>query len=218
MWVLEARANAEKITYPVVWEEVKDASNVIDYDIRSEETKDVSAEINANNQTTTGMATVIPWINAPKLIETTSIISKKDIWYIAATVVFRSREMTYSWESSPFVPDTITDEEWAYKFYIDGEFLYIPADWWYQLDITRPQFVYATGNSSYWITTLECREWTIATDTWDSQSTWRHTSTETVKLTKWNWLHWYWTIVWNWTGTKHASINIHIKRIWDIWW
>ena len=38
--------------------------NVIDYDIENEETKDTSAVINANNQTTTGMANVIPWINA----------------------------------------------------------------------------------------------------------------------------------------------------------
>jgi hypothetical protein len=33
---------------------------VIDYNINEEQTKDVSATINANNQTTTGMATVIP--------------------------------------------------------------------------------------------------------------------------------------------------------------
>ena len=82
MWVLEARKDAEKVWYPIVWEENKDASNVIDYDIRPEQTKDTSAEINANNQTTTGMATVIPWINAPKLIEKTSIISEPEIWYI----------------------------------------------------------------------------------------------------------------------------------------
>lgn len=71
--VLEARKDAEKVWYQVVWEEIKDADNVIDYNIMSEETKDTSAEINANNQTTTGMATVIPWINAPQLLYDTSI-------------------------------------------------------------------------------------------------------------------------------------------------
>jgi hypothetical protein len=80
--VLEARADADKVWYPVVWEKTKDADNVIDYDIREEQTKDVTAEINANNQTTTGMATVIPWVNAPKLIESTSIISNPSVWYI----------------------------------------------------------------------------------------------------------------------------------------
>jgi len=65
---------AEEIWFNYVWEERKDPSNVIDYNINSEQTKDLFAEINANNQTTTGMATVIPWINEPKLIAKTSII------------------------------------------------------------------------------------------------------------------------------------------------
>lgn len=73
MWVLEAWQDAEKVWYPVVWEEKKDPSNVVDYDIHEEITKDASNVINANNDTTTGMATVIPWINAPKLKEETSI-------------------------------------------------------------------------------------------------------------------------------------------------
>ena len=77
--MLEARKDAETIWYQVVWEETKYASNVIDYNINKEQTKDLSAEINANNQTTTGMANVIPWINAPKLIAETSIIW--DLWW-----------------------------------------------------------------------------------------------------------------------------------------
>lgn len=74
MWVLEAWKDAEKVWFPVVWETEKDASNVVDYNIHEEITKDASSVINANNDTTTGMATVIPWINAPKLIASTSII------------------------------------------------------------------------------------------------------------------------------------------------
>lgn len=74
MWVLEARKNAEKISFPIIWEEKKEPSNVVDYDIHDEITKDTSSVINANNDTTTGIANVIPWINAPKLIASTSII------------------------------------------------------------------------------------------------------------------------------------------------
>ena len=95
MWVLEARYKAEKVWFPVVWEEKKDASNVIDYDIRDEITKDTSAEINSNNQTTTGMATVIPWVNAPKLLENTSIIKEKTsslVWVISVVDQYTEHE------------------------------------------------------------------------------------------------------------------------------
>ena len=71
--VLEAREKAEEVGYSLVWQETKEASNAVDYNINEEITKDASAVENANNQTTTGMATVIPWINAPKLIASTSI-------------------------------------------------------------------------------------------------------------------------------------------------
>ena len=70
---------AEQIWYNIVWEPKKDANNVIDYNIREEQTKDAFAEKNANNQTTTGMANVIPWVNAPKLLSNTSVIWTKII-------------------------------------------------------------------------------------------------------------------------------------------
>ena len=79
MWVLDAWQDAEKVWFPIIWEERKEPSNVVDYDIHGEITKDTSSVINANNDTTTGMANVIPWINAPKLIATTSIIW--DLWW-----------------------------------------------------------------------------------------------------------------------------------------
>ena len=66
-----------EIWYNIVWEPVKDADYVIDYNIREEQTKDAFAEKNANNQTTTGMANVIPWVNSPKLLLDTSIIWTK---------------------------------------------------------------------------------------------------------------------------------------------
>ena len=97
MWVLEARNDAEKVWYQYVWEETKDASNVVDYDIREEITKDASAVINANNQTTTGMANVIPWVNAPKLIAETSIIW--DMW-------------GWGWGAIVEISDYLSVDEW----------------------------------------------------------------------------------------------------------
>lgn len=73
MWVLDARYKAEKVWYSLIWEKAKEDPNVIDYNINEEITKDTSAVLNANNDTTTGMATVIPWVNAPKIIAETSI-------------------------------------------------------------------------------------------------------------------------------------------------
>lgn len=72
---------AEEVGYSVVWEEEKNASNVIDYNIRKEQTKDTFAVENMNNQTTTGMATQIPWINEPKLIWKTSVIWSSWWWW-----------------------------------------------------------------------------------------------------------------------------------------
>jgi hypothetical protein len=77
--VLEARENAKSVWFPIVWENEKDASNVINYNINEEITKDKTAVINANNDTTTGMAWVVPWINSPKLIAKTSILW--DLWW-----------------------------------------------------------------------------------------------------------------------------------------
>ena len=72
---------AEEIWYSIVWEKQKQQSNVVDYNIREEQTKDTFNVDNANNQTTTGMANVIPWINAPKLIASTSIIGGAGGWW-----------------------------------------------------------------------------------------------------------------------------------------
>lgn len=75
MWVLDWRKNADSVWYDIIWEEKKEPSDVIEYNINDEQTKDAFAKTNANNDTTTGMANVVPWVNAPKLLEDTSIIS-----------------------------------------------------------------------------------------------------------------------------------------------
>lgn len=107
--VLEAREKAEEVGYSLVWQETKEASNVVDYNINKEQTKDISYEINANNQTTTGMATVIPWINAPKLIYNTSILGGAYVNYdnltLTATHWFPKNDINYF--------DIVTINEWS---------------------------------------------------------------------------------------------------------
>lgn len=126
---------AEEIWFNYVWEEKKDASNVIDYNINSEQTKDLFAEINANNQTTTGMATVIPWINAPKLRAATSIVGWAGGWAIQYAEIALSYngtitqnnyenfdDMTITWDSfvsiDPNYSNRILIEPWVYFAYV----------------------------------------------------------------------------------------------------
>ena len=202
MWVLEAWKDAEKVWYPVVWEEVKDASNVIDYNIRPEQTKDMSAEINANNQTTTGMATVIPWVNAPKLIAKTSIVwipEQEGSFY--GTAEWR---ITISWiYASPssysdyYVSDSaaILSQDWAYKFTTDWKWIVFPLSWWYQIKIRY----YTTW---YWSITRydDIYVWNtlIASHSWDWD-----TQTYTVNAKKWDTL-WLRTRIYNWTWYEYT--------------
>jgi hypothetical protein len=131
MWVLEARKDAEKVWYPVVWEEIKDASNVVDYDIRDEETKDTSAMINSNNQTTTGMATVIPWVNAPKLIASTSVI-----WYETNTSASISGSASGDWWVLKQYTNFTYNSKWNLDYWSSNNSLTIPSDWEYKIEMT----------------------------------------------------------------------------------
>lgn len=151
--VLEARYKAEKIWYPVVWEPQKESSDVIDYDIRWEITKDASAVFNANNNTTTGMATVIPWINAEKLIERTSIYKRPNpVWWVELS---SSILLTRPDDDSKRIRSwTITKSYWNIAFKnvvwdrIQWSWFEIPESWWYQLYI-----LYAHGWSTYQLKT-----------------------------------------------------------------
>ena len=107
--VLEARKDAETVWYSLVWEEQKEASNVVDYNINEEITKDASAVENANNQTTTGMATVVPWINAPKLIASTSIIW----WSSGGAHIVEISDYLSTDERQPVV-----ERVWAWEFVV----------------------------------------------------------------------------------------------------
>lgn len=143
MWVLDARANAEKITYPVIWEETKDASNVIDYNINEEITTNASSVFNANNDTTTGLATVIPWVNAPKLIQSTSIYQNTDSLSWGASLSWQIN-LIYPWDTSWNMRSwTISDTYWNIVFNIKSDdtlwnWLVIPVSWWYEISATYP--------------------------------------------------------------------------------
>lgn len=127
MWVLDARKDAEKVWFPIVWETQKDPSNVVDYDIHWEITIDTSSVFNQNNDTTTWMATVIPWINAPKLIASTSIYGIK--WADPSTVII---EWTSNWH--PLWNFTYVSTVWNYWDATNQ--LTIPEKWTYSIDFT----------------------------------------------------------------------------------
>lgn len=154
MWVLEARKDAEKVWFPIVWEDIKETSNVIDYDIHDEITINNSSVLNANNDTTTGIANVIPWVNAPKLKLSTSIYVDKleipTVWQI----------LQWTWwllyrpdDSSSTTRNMTTIDSWGTKQleYYDSpdwvlySWMKIPVEWTYQIDVTYPH-----GSSTYW--------------------------------------------------------------------
>jgi len=215
MWVLEARKDAEKIWYPVVWEEIKDASNVIDYDIRDEETKDTSATINANNQTTTGMATVIPWINAPKLIESTSIISAPRPWYIQATFNWNWDAAQRPWWQETIWNYVVSGEVWEPQYTVTWTKITIPAEWVYQIDITYPEDwsfhyrvtrIYDTNSSGRFVT-----------HTGTTGSLHRDTETVTHEFKKHAKLYaiveYYYN--WSWTGAaRNPQLTMTVTRLW----
>ena len=164
--VLEARYKAEEVWYSLVWEEQKEASNVVDYNINEEITKDASATENANNQTTTGMATVVPWINAPKLLAKTSIIW--DSWW--KNVVEISDYLSVD-EWQP-----VADRVWAGEFVIvrtkfvawsNYQYYYfipfVDVNWTLRFHAIRPWFHWFMINLRYTWTTIT----SITTSDWD---------------------------------------------------
>ena len=166
--MLEARKKAEKVWYQVVWEEAKDASNVIDYSINEEITKDKSAEQNANNQTTTGMANVIPWVNAPKLIAKTSIIWDLwwgwwEVWFKAKIIQFTS---SYSLTDAQAILEAYLDWYWVIPVMnlSDVAFRYYYP--WY-MHYSRLVFVF---NWEWWVRTELKITYSWTTATWFSET------------------------------------------------
>lgn len=137
---------AEEIWYPVVWEEIKNASNVIDYNINQEQTKDASSITNANNQTTTWLATVVPWINAPKLKSETSIIW----WWGGVRSTTATCSMSSTVQANEYTQfDTVT-LSWATGISNSGWYLTFSNKWTYLISIFyNSNNVNSTNNSLY---------------------------------------------------------------------
>lgn len=172
---------AAEIWYPVVWQEIKDPSNVIDYNINQEQTKDASSITNANNQTTTWLATVVPWINAPKLKAETSII-----WWWASktTLSTASCSMSSMMQANEYTRfDTIT-LSWTWNMYEDDGDLYIASGWLYFITVSwnsnnanstdNALFLRKNHNGSFsyicnlsWLTKADTRSCAAELDAWD---------------------------------------------------
>ena len=149
--MLEAWENADKIWYQYIWEEIREPSNIVEYNINKEITKDASNVINANNDTTTWMATLIYWVNAPKLLEKTSVYRNTVIQW-QSTLVFTHTLYRDGDNALPIRTATITKNYWNITFEnkkIEVESLgwntterynwvVVPFTWEYQLEITFP--------------------------------------------------------------------------------
>ena len=231
MWVLEARENAEKIWFPVVWETTKDSSDVVDYNIREEQTIEQSSVFDANNNTTTGMATVIPWVNAPKLLESTSIynnvpnktaqaiVNGSGSWFVEAV-----------WDIKYWLlrPLSISEQQWWYTYIIWEYFnwvinvpeaaILIPASWIYLLKVTY----YSSVNSLYRYYDLYNNLTLIKTfrnDSYYSQ-TWSAYPTEElyISATKGDklaiYFHFYTDVSgWVWTNVWYSA-SVDITKVW----
>jgi hypothetical protein len=205
---------AEEIWFNYVWEEKKDPSNVIDYNINSEQTKDLSAEKNANNQTTTGMADVIPWINAPKLIAKTSIIWWSGGWSVKyAEIALNYNGTMPQWEFTNFNQMTVT---WDSFVSIDSNYpTHILIDVW-----TYIGYVYINVHSSSrqftsssrfwksdWTTTLD-KLYEINNATTSASATFIFSITES----------WWHLRIWinpsNWTVSNLSSSVFRLMKLW----
>lgn len=193
MWVLEARYKAEKVWYSFIWEKAKEDPNVIDYNINEEITKDTSAVFNANNDTTTGMATVIPWVNAPKLIAKTSIywidFNAWFKWWVQFRYLAATSTTIPIWEEVSVWVDRMTeerDERWPYDFkYMQWKWIVIPTNWTYELKCLLDWAW--TGWSAYFDATLDTFVWGVLAHT-SASTTWWTTETFNINAYKWQWI------------------------------
>lgn len=192
MWVLEARYKAEKVWYAIIWEKTKEDPNVIDYNINEEITKDTSAVFNANNDTTTGMANVIPWVNAPKLIAQTSILwidfNANYLWWVYYKFYNTTATSIPSWEEVSVPVDeieSVTWLRWPYKFnYVEWKWIVMPAQWTYKLECTYYSIGWGWSPFTYSIDTLVW--WKVAHSSASISS--ETSETFNIDANKWQWV------------------------------
>lgn len=204
--MLEAWENAETVWYPFVWEETKDASNVIDYNIREEQTIDTSAVINGNNDTTTGIATVIPWVNAPKLIASTSIIW--DLWGSSPKAIadISIWTQTYPWDTFQLTSITLTNEWWAW-FTESSWAITVGKAWIYMINLEV--WVLHTSSSTKTITVKKNWSDIISLTSPLNGSWWID---KVVSLSQWDVITLYCTVNTSWAA--YLSWTASISFIW----
>jgi hypothetical protein len=153
--VLEARYKAEKIWYQFIWEKPKENADVIDYDIHEEITVNASSVFNANNDTTTGMATVIPWVNAPKLLYGTSIIGMAWWWQYAVGTAACADNRVWDGRDEEALPQwTITLTGYTdWKFILSGNDLKVIEWWTYLFNIEQTNYTRTSQTTDYYIRT-----------------------------------------------------------------
>lgn len=186
--MLEAWENAEEVWYPFVWEEQKDASDVIDYNIREEQTIDSSSVLNANNNTTTGMATVIPWINAPKLIANTSIIWDLWGWWEISRAIIAIHVDKYYQPAAAQITSWITIyNQWAAEFIDESWTIKVWRAWIYNMRLQ----VWALHSNQYFSKTVWVNlNWTTIISS-TSTLPWTDIQDTVVSLSKWDLLTLY---------------------------
>ena len=201
--LLDARKNADEIGYPVVWEEIKLNANEIPYNIREEQTIDQSSVFTANNDTTTWLATVIPWINAPKLIATTSIYwdlwweyeEVKFWWNIYSTIYIHTSQPTVN-----FTTFTLSDLWGDLNLTQWTHWIILPIWWWYEFTFTFP-----TWWSTFRVdTVVKTHNWlTLYTDYWSNNST-PHVATFKWRVEKNDELYVECTLTYTGSGTSFS--------------
>ena len=133
-------ASYEIIWYPVVWEKEKTADNVIGYSIREEQSVLDYSVLNGASFVSNWEATLIYWVNAPKIISDTSIVERAkrelswcsiawNFWYVYLSAY--SNETTYA-------TYTISDIVWDYVFETTTYWWYswVKIPMWWECEIT----------------------------------------------------------------------------------
>ena len=211
MWVLEARENAETVWYPVVWETEKDASNVIDYNIREEQTLWQSSVFNANNDTTTGMANVIPWVNAPKLIASTSIYGIK--WADPSTVVVTWYSSLWPSAYQQYQLTNFNYVSTIWNYWTSTNSLTIPEKWAYSIDFSAwDDQIWYTPNTWYsWTFYVKVNWTTVDTVTIPMRLKWGLNCA--IEANKWDIITVRWTFSRD-TATIYYNFELTVTKLW----
>lgn len=145
-------ATYETIWYPVVWEKEKLADNVIGYNIREEQSISDYSVLTWASSVSNWQATLVYWVNAPKIIADTSIVW--DLWWFKPIWA----KIEWSWDGISRPTDTLINLKYqtiSEQYWDDGftkftwadiytSWILIPATWTYEIDA-----IYNTASSTF---------------------------------------------------------------------